>query len=342
MNEDTPTLEQWQRLYAAAAEVKALAPWQWMHEGDLFAVEDPASGRIGFVSIMGAVGEHFAVAVYLGGEGLRGFIAIGNASEDDIQDTFFATPQLQASFEDRSLLNAQDLETIKRLGLKFRGRSEWPLFRSYRPGYAPWHLTADEAAFLTQVLEQVVDVAPRFREHEALFYGAGVEGMLVRARSQSAPAATWEDRRLPELPLEAEPVAVHIDGRLVERLAALPLGRNSVEIDLFMLPAPIREGKGRPYFAYNLLFVDGESGYILGFETLRVETTYDDMRVKTPELVVRQLLKNKIRPRTIRTRPGAMAALLKPLADYCGIALQPSKQLQSLDVARESLMSMMF
>ena len=79
MNEDTPTLEQWQRLYAAAAEVKALAPWQWMHEGDLFAVEDPASGRIGFVSIMGAVGEHFAVAVYLGGEGLRGFIAIGNA-----------------------------------------------------------------------------------------------------------------------------------------------------------------------------------------------------------------------------------------------------------------------
>lgn len=341
MKEEKPTLDQWRRLYAVAAEVKTLAPWQWLWENDLFAVEDPASGQMGFVSVMGAVGEHFAVAVYLGGEGLRGFIALEDAAKEEFENLYFAIPQLQASFEDRNILRPEDLETIKSLGLKFRGRNAWPLFRSYRPGYAPWHLTASEAVFLTQVLEQLLDVAPRFRERETLSPRQGGEGMLVRSLSATAPGTTWEDRRLKELSFDPPFVTVTLDEQLLQRLAALPLGRSSVEIDLFVLPAPIQEKKERPFFGYNLVLVDAEHGYVLGFEMLRVETTYDDMWAQAPQLVVRQLLKNNIKPRTIKTRPGPMAELLTPVANYCGIALKQSKRLHRLDVVREMLLSRM-
>ena len=57
---------------------------------------------------------------------------------------FLGVPQLQASFEDRSELHDKDRQVIKDLGLKFRGRQTWPLFRSYRAGFVPWHLDADE------------------------------------------------------------------------------------------------------------------------------------------------------------------------------------------------------
>jgi hypothetical protein len=57
--EHLPTNEQWRRLYEAAVGVKELAPWEWMTETDVFGVQDPETQEIGFVSVMGALGEHF-------------------------------------------------------------------------------------------------------------------------------------------------------------------------------------------------------------------------------------------------------------------------------------------
>ena len=51
-----PTLDNWRRLYDLAGEIKRLAPWRWMGEDDLFAVQDPDTGKTGFVSIMGRGG----------------------------------------------------------------------------------------------------------------------------------------------------------------------------------------------------------------------------------------------------------------------------------------------
>jgi hypothetical protein len=35
MTENTPTLEEWRRLYDAAIRVKGIAPWEWMTETDV-------------------------------------------------------------------------------------------------------------------------------------------------------------------------------------------------------------------------------------------------------------------------------------------------------------------
>src|SRR5215216_6837141 len=64
MVEDLPTNEQWRRLYEAAVGVKELAPWEWMTETDVFGVQDPETEEIGFVNVMGMLGEHFGVSLY--------------------------------------------------------------------------------------------------------------------------------------------------------------------------------------------------------------------------------------------------------------------------------------
>ena len=44
-----------------------------MEDADLFGVQDPRTGGLGYGSFMGVLGEHLALALYRGSEGLAGF-----------------------------------------------------------------------------------------------------------------------------------------------------------------------------------------------------------------------------------------------------------------------------
>jgi len=48
---NTPSLEQWKRLYELMDEVKGLAPWDFMLETDLFGIRFPGTDELGFVSV---------------------------------------------------------------------------------------------------------------------------------------------------------------------------------------------------------------------------------------------------------------------------------------------------
>jgi hypothetical protein len=73
MAENPPTMEEWRELYEAVVRVKELSPWEWMTETDVFAVQNPETDELGFVSVMGMLGEHYAMSLYLGPEGIYGF-----------------------------------------------------------------------------------------------------------------------------------------------------------------------------------------------------------------------------------------------------------------------------
>src|SRR5579872_5233461 len=130
---EQPSPEEWRRLYEAAVVFRDAAPWEWMWDAEVFGVQSPESGEIGYCCVMGRLGEHFALAVYEGSAGLEGLWQMRlDPPSGDPAEMLALQKCLMASFEDRSLLQKPDLEIIKQLGLKFRGRSVWPLFRSYR------------------------------------------------------------------------------------------------------------------------------------------------------------------------------------------------------------------
>lgn len=163
-----------------AAQIKALAPWQWMEETDVFGVEDPDTHEIGFVSVMGSVGEYEAVAVYPGAEGLYGFIDFQSDPSANT-DRLIEIPQVQLSFSESKFLEKRDRELLKSSGLKFTGAR--PLFRSYRPGFLPWFITLNEARLLIHALSQTLEVAKRFANEAVIFPTDGdVEAAIFLVR----------------------------------------------------------------------------------------------------------------------------------------------------------------
>ncbi|MDQ3754185.1 MAG: hypothetical protein M3371_05570 [Acidobacteriota bacterium] len=321
-----PSLGEAGQLYEAAVRVKELAPWEWMEESDIFGVQQPETGELGFVSIMGMAEEHFAVALYQGAEGLYGLWDLASGDLEENPQRLLEIPQLQASFEDRDGLDKQDREVIKKLGLKFRGAHAWPMFRSYRPGFMPWFVTAEESRFLTLALEQTLAVAPRVRENPDLLVDEDDEedeSYLVRV-----PAP--------------EPVSIPVvlDVETVGQLKQLPQRDFELEIDLLAMPTPIGERGERPSLPYLLLLADARSGMIIGFELMKVESSLAEMQGQIPLKLSHTLAQAGTVPTEISVRSEMLLQLLNPLCQILQIKLELS-DLPGINRAMDSMLGML-
>lgn len=338
MENSSPRLDEWSKLYEAAIAVKEMAPWSWMDETEVFGVQNPEADELGFVSVMGALGEHLSVAVYRGREGLYRFWNLLHMEGTGSGAEILSVPHLQASFEDRSELTERDRDVIKRLGLKFRGRQAWPLFRSYRPGYFPYYLEAHEARFLTHALEQTLQVAPRIREDPGILEPDGEQEYLARVPHEEGDGLVWEDHVVSVLPPEPELISMLTDFDALERLQELPRRPMTVEIDMFVYPARIGERGARLRYAYQLLAVESRSGFVLGSEMLVPDPTEKAMYGRVPASVSRLLAGAGVLPQEVRVRSPLLFQLLESLADDLGITVVETPRLPALDQARDFVM----
>ncbi|MEA3459854.1 MAG: hypothetical protein U9R11_04175 [Chloroflexota bacterium] len=337
-----PTTADWQALYQAAMEFKEIEAWTWMYDSDVFGVQNPASGEIGYCCIMGALGEVFALALYLGTEGLESYMRIASESPWDPSkaiETALLQKCLMASFGSREELTREDRQVIKRLGLKFRGRTALPLFRSYRPAYHPWYLTADEARFLTLALQQARQVCLRFQEDPALF-DPPQEGLwFVRVPEETKKGLSWRDAWLEPSPLEEELPAVTIDELRLARLKkATPLAQAIWEMDFFLSPTAVQEKKGqRPYYPYLTMSLDHGSGLVLGTDLASPGTHL----AKFPERFLSLAERLKRLPAEIWVKKEKAYKLLEPITSHLGINLYLVDELEALEEARAAMWEFM-
>jgi hypothetical protein len=326
-----PAMDEWRRLYEAAIELKKQAPWEWMWEDEVFGVRNPETGEIGYVSIMGANGEHLALAVYLGSEGLDGFRQMSQGR--GFTDPYFLLeiPQLQVSFEDRNTLHAKDREVIKSLGLKFRGRLAWPMFRNYTPGCMPWFVTPQDARFLTVVIEQALDVTHRLGDDRGLLEPAEPGQLLVRVQA----AQGWSDEWPVPEPVKARSLPKVDTRRLTAMRQQFPHQKFSLEADLFVMPSAIQEKDDpRPLLPYLLLIVEGRSGMIVGNEIAVAKPALDAVWAQAQMGMMDTITRLQAIPQQISVRDQRLHDLLVPIAAGLGIRLKVARRLRALDEAR--------
>ncbi|MBN1564894.1 MAG: hypothetical protein JXA10_13690 [Anaerolineae bacterium] len=337
--ENQPSHDEWRALHESWMQVKDLAPWDWMYEANLFGVQNPETDEIGYVSVMGNFGEHYAMALYQGARGLYKFWQMQRELEFN-PFLVIETPQLQASWEDRNNLDNTDRQVIKDLGLKFRGKKAWPQFQSYRPGHVPWYIEADEARFLTVAIQQLLDVAPRFKANPGLLPNPATERYLVRVPRQESNSLVWEDTIQPMPPEPKGRLYMPMDTDLLDEVKTLPQHRDKIEMDLFLIPSPIREHKDkRPYFPYMLMAVHGRSGAIMGGELLQPGPDLTSVWEQVPLTTLAYFASFGARPRMIYVTSSRLAELLERLAQELGCRVIVRRNLRYLGEAKSSLMN---
>lgn len=330
-------LERWRALYDAADAFYRMAPWEWMSDDLFFAVQDPQSGEAGYCSIMGALGEHLALGVYVGPEGLRGYEYMRDVADGaDPVEVYERTRCLMISFEDRELLEEEDRRIIKALGRRYRGSMAWPLFRSYRPGYLPWYLEPAEAESLLCAMEQAMGVAARIKEDPFILKPPKRGQLLLRAKGKGGK---WEDQwfvpeRMAEEPLRPvveEQALAHLRGR-----KGVPR-QGTWQLDYCGTGAVIAPPGERPYMTQVCLVAETGMGLVMGVEVMPPRTRQAMM----PAFLLGLLASAPVWPAHLQVRHAEAQTLIAPVAEAAGIAVQRRQRLPAADAALASLSAYM-
>lgn len=329
-----PSISKWKQLYELMGKLRELAPWEYMYEQNTFAVQFPENDRMGLVSVMGNLGEHYAISVYLDKRGFDGFNHIQKIGHKLTPEVLLQIPQLQASFEDREMITPKDRKILKELELKFRGRNAWPQFRSYRPGCFPWYLEKEEAQMMIHALEQLLNVAPRFRQDPSLLAVAEKEqAYLVRVQEDGK----WEDqKRKINFPIDP-PLKIQMNMDALNELKGMKADNTVLEVDLHMMEGAVKDDEfDRPFFPFMLMAVEHASGMILGADILAPLPSMEEMWSNVPAQIVESLA-GSLKPKEIQVKEPLLFQLLSLIGKETGIQIKQVSRLPKLAQAMREL-----
>jgi len=333
--QNLPSQESWRHLYDAAIAFKEAASWDWMQDNDIFGVKDPRTGEVGYCCVLGAAQELFGMTVYRGTEGLNVYLSMASSSiGPDEPDFLFIQRCLMADFQDREMLDKTDRDVIRSLGLKFRGPNEWPQFRSYVPGYFPWHLTEAEALFLAVALEQALNVCLRFRDNPKLLHSLVEGAYLVRTAAQQEEQLAWRDEWLQPEPLKQKVVSFEpLDEATLARIKKSVSPTDQVwEGDFFHFENPMKE-QGRPFYPRLFVWAETGSGLLLAIDMNHPENPITLLR----DCLIQVMEKSRVFPREIRVRDSEAFELLLPLAEQVRIKLVKTPALRAIHAFRQAI-----
>lgn len=326
----------WAALYQAASEFKRASPWEWMDNEDLFAVENPSNGEVGYCSILGSGREEFGLGIFLGEEGYDRYTKLmaEEVEPEDFEESVMAR-LISMLFVDRDVLQKRDRDVIRSLGLQFRGRSSWPFFRSQRPGYVPWFLEKEEVIFLTTAIHQALVIAQRVQNSELDLLERETENLVLTLCHRGGKwLEEWRRPNMPnsnsESPMETIDPVTEAQLHLL-RSRAGELG-GTWEFDISMLPLPIGSSSDRPYFPSCFLAVEKKLGLIVGTNLTKPWLNLSEKR----KAFIQILEKADELPREVRIKSDKVKRIVEPITSILGINLRVAS-LPMLEEAKASL-----
>ena len=350
-------------LYELAFAFRDTKLWKKLAEEELFAVKYAANGtgdNIAYCFVMGANGEHTALAVYPGDQAFstyRDFTEVLTSEHVEPQD-FLIQDCIHCSFEQKDMFHPDDLAEVKAYCKKTDRpfRVPLPQFTRYNPFCVPWMLEdaadwgATEAA-LRVVLKLTAEIKRAGKkqlglrpvlvsvngeaydsEQLDLFTEPASDAVTIPLYSivndelvtERIPLPPYEKRRIPQ--------PQRIDAKTLEKLKRKKQ-KGVYQCELLRLPEPI---DGEPsYFPVMLLAVD-ETGYML-------PPNLSDAPELDPDAMLRGFLEglNGAYPKAIKVRTEETKALLEDFCRDANILLAMTDDLKLLDEGIDYLLDQM-
>ena len=121
------------RLFEKATDLIAIRPWQFLEDQDLILLENPLSAETCYCSVMGALGQVFALHAYLGGESYLYFRKMAAGEPISVGEFYGSLRGVYVEFVGLSQLTPPDRELARVFGHPLKRGLKTPIFRAMRP-----------------------------------------------------------------------------------------------------------------------------------------------------------------------------------------------------------------
>ncbi|SMG51702.1 DUF7309 domain-containing protein [Paenibacillus aquistagni] len=326
----TEEQQQLSKLYETAREFKKLACWKWISDNHIFGVQNPEDGEIGYCSIMGESENLFGLALFRGSEGLESLNDM-LIERDERYAWLHRQKCIMVTYEDRTDLEKRDLAEIKELGLSFRGRNAWPMFRVFDPGFVPWTLDMEQVRFMTAALEQAMDFATRVKKDASLLTAPQSGNVLVRTNESGA----WEDRWMEPGFILKRPNKVMMSNQemLNDIMNRFPNKKGHWETEFFYAPVAVKGEGERPYYPRLAIWVDRTTRSAVGFH-LCYDENYEQEFL---EHFLKLIEEKGHRPQKLVIRTNETLDLFEKTAQRLKVKIEREPRLVFLEEARQDL-----
>lgn len=314
LDDTVPTQVQYNRLYTLAKRIHDVRPWEDLDEDQVLAVERNAD-ETDFISVMGALGSHFAVAVYPSLVTLLRIMQIDPEPTRSSADLLFELPQLQLVFGSKTALLPGEREAIAASGVTFKN-GKWPSAQSYVPGYFPWKVGGQEIETFCVTLEQFVakldeggDIPTAFKYDDAFC-------------TRTFRDDVWREEIRRHKP-KVSSVPIDLPADLIETVMALPVGRGCIEMDCIPVYAPVGARGARPTCMRHLVMADRTTKMIICMNVLQPEAGHAWTFMIALVGFLEQLAARGYRPESLAIGSQIAKAWAEPVCEMLGIRVDP-------------------
>lgn len=334
--ENPPSFSELQELYGLAKKLFALQPWKLLDDSQLTLVQAGPGGELCYCSVMGALGEVYAMHAYMGSESYRLFCDIQAERIAEPGEFFARQRSVYVEFVPRKELERQDRELLARLHHPQAKGILSPIFRACRPGFYPWFVNAEEARALAECIGATIEICnavadgkgKKFWKHDGIL-------PLVVEEKQDAPRYRI-DLVKAELPKEP-PLRPAQAGQ--EKLTQLhsrdyPV-RGVMELDYILSGAPVGKANERKSCTSIALAVDAQTGIVYASNITESRLPPGDSMA---EAFVDAVQASRALPQEVRVRTQELGNCLALFMESLGVAIRVSPKLQAADEARAHLL----
>lgn len=312
-----PTLSE---VYQLAEKFKKIAPWKYMKDDDVFAVQDPDTGENVYCCVMGNAGQIFALGIYDGEEGIQSYLNLRERAMKGIPvDAMKAGMEQQlykVAFTSKEFIEDTDKKLYKQLGLKFRGENNWIQITRWTPGYFPKTVMPEDKEMIGLIalcLKQVVIVFEQFKKDPG-YIGVFGKKLLLRKLEEEEGKKLWKSHYV-EYPALTEGAKAHkANPKMLQKLTKdLPSQKAAVCYLLQYMPTPIPKSdvETNPFFPQISLWVAYGSAEILGFQLYSPK----DYKTKFAEQFYGQLYSLGVIPTQILVNAMTVFEAISPLVE---------------------------
>ncbi|HAX73012.1 MAG TPA: hypothetical protein DCY20_05760 [Firmicutes bacterium] len=320
------------RLYDAAIAFKDLKPWMWMYASQVIVVKDKETGIEGFCSVMGMMGEHFSLSVYLGQEGYDSYRYLYDKTNLCYLDHVFLKGEVRrhcisVSFESLEGVTEVDIAQAKALGYDFNGANQWPRFRYHEPGLYSWYIEEDwQCQFLTEALRQVMIMARLHRRKSIDIPDISDDKYYLRYVEDN----NWKTKIIEAAPYKdgKQVKSVSFENKfLAYKLKKLPRFAITLQAIQFYMPNPVILEEGmQPFYMLITAIVDSEEGQLF-FLDIQEDRVINENGVLNA--LGNQLLQIGVRPNLIQAEDEELFALLKDFCKEIEVELELEDEVES-------------